>query len=209
METHKIARSNFDVVDALKEEVDTAIVNKVLFLPGSEARDEDVSWWRDNIIKFREAAPALNLNAYGDEGGDGKGKPHRRKGKGAQRFDKGGRAAAAAARKKGTQDGPKMEKIYEARKLGDKFVERIYTRGDEAAKALWKERKALRAVGGKPQEKPELFALDAYTTGFSEARAYTARYNDSGLAKPGYPIKVCVTCGLTHHTAGEHKNKSQ
>eukprot|EP01050_Picozoa_sp_SAG11_P013096 SAG11_NODE_1507_length_4776_cov_55.272611_3_plen_383_part_00 len=199
MTTHNIARSPFDVVDAFKDKVATAIVNKVQFLPGSEEHDEDVQWWRENMTKFREAAPALSLNAMNDDDdrnvrrkGKGEGRGARRRGKGARRF--GGAGAARPVR-----DKPKMEKIHDAKTYGDKYVAHLYTRGDAQAKELWEKRKALRASGGKPQDSPELFALDTHY----------ARWSSTGEPKPGYPVPVCVTCGLTYHTAGTHKNKSK
>eukprot|EP01050_Picozoa_sp_SAG11_P034920 SAG11_NODE_12545_length_697_cov_2.891304_1_plen_162_part_01 len=162
-----------------------------MYLPGSEEHDEDVAWWRDNMIKFREAAPALSLNAMGGDGdrpphrkGKGNDRGARRRGKGAGRF-----GGAGAARP--TRDKPKIEKVHEAKSLGDKYVAHIYTRGDAQAKELWEKRKALRASGGKPQDSPELFALDTHC----------ARWSSTGEPKPGYPVPVCVTCGLTYHTA--------
>ena len=92
-----------------------------------------------------------------------------------------------------------MEKIHEAKAMGDKYVAHLYTRGDAKAKDLWEKRKALRASGGKPQDSPELFALDTHC----------ARWSSTGEPKPGYPVPVCVTCGLTYHTAGTHINKSK
>eukprot|EP01050_Picozoa_sp_SAG11_P036266 SAG11_NODE_13709_length_642_cov_3.425414_1_plen_105_part_00 len=79
-----------------------------------------------------------------------------------------------------------------------KHVYRLY-QGDAKLKKLWKERMELRAAGGDPTTRPELFAQDKYF----------ARYNESGKVKPGYPVPVCVTCGLTWHTAGTHQDRKK
>eukprot|EP01050_Picozoa_sp_SAG11_P012870 SAG11_NODE_1461_length_4868_cov_31.265255_2_plen_444_part_00 len=199
MKTHRLERSTFDIVDALKDKCDTRIVAKIKDLPNSE-EDEDLQWWCEMLVKHHDAAAAVGaLNAMGDDDdrpvrrkGKGDGRGARRRGKGAGRF--GGAGAVRPAR-----DKPKMEKIHDAKTYGDKYVAHLYTRGDAQAKELWEKRKALRASGGKPQDSPELFALDTHC----------ARWSSTGEPKPGYPVPVCVTCGLTYHTAGTHKNKSK
>ena len=187
MKLHSLERSVFDVVDALKDKCDPAVVAKVLAVEGSEERDEDLTWWKEHLIKFRgEATTGGNLNAMGD-----KSKTKGDKGKG--RFKNGTRKG-----KYGSVPRPKMEKVQDALDDGDKLVYRLY-QGDAKLKKLWKERMELRAAGGDPTTRPELFAQDKYF----------ARYNESGKVKPGYPVPVCVTCGLTWHTAGTHQDRKK
>ena len=143
-----------------------------------------MAWWKEHLIKFRGEAATGALNTMHEKGKGDKGKG---------RFKNGVRKG-----KYGSVPRPKMEKVQEALDDGDKLVYRLY-QGDAEKKKLWKERMALRAAGGDPTTRPELFAHDKYF----------ARYNESGKVKPGYPVPVCLTCGLTWHTAGTHQDRKK
>eukprot|EP01050_Picozoa_sp_SAG11_P040149 SAG11_NODE_17295_length_522_cov_1.148936_1_plen_92_part_10 len=69
-----------------------------------------------------------------------------------------GRTGEYGQRKEPDTRVPPGERIEKIRRDGDKFVERIYTKGDAAMQALWKKRLALRAANEDPTTAPELFA---------------------------------------------------
>eukprot|EP01050_Picozoa_sp_SAG11_P020377 SAG11_NODE_3424_length_2455_cov_10.236418_2_plen_141_part_00 len=127
------------------------MVKKVLVLPGSEEQDENVTWWKEHLVKFRgEAATGGNLNAMGE-----KGKNKGDNGKG--RFKNGPRKG-----KYGSVPRPKMEKVQAALDDGDAHVFRLY-QGDAKLKKLWKERQELRASGGDPTVLNFLFTTSTKT----------------------------------------------
>ena len=183
MKLHSLERGAFDIVDAYKDKCDAAVVQKVLALDGSQEKDEEVEWWKEHLIKFRGEASTGSLNAMvakGAKGTKGRTKTKTKFSHGKRQFD---------------QERPAMTKIAAAVQDGDDHVKFLYLKSKEG-KELWRRRMELRAAGGKPQDQPELFKWDKHFE----------RYNESGKVKPGYPIPVCVTCGLTWHTAGTHRD---
>lgn len=117
-----------------------------------------------------------------------KGRDENGRKKGRNRFEKGKHGTKGKTGRTGEYGQPREpdtrvppgEKIDKIRRDGDKFVERIYTKGDASMQALWKKRLALRAAGEDPTTAPKLFAHDKYVD----------RYQDSGKIKPGILLSV-------------------
>jgi len=198
LSTKSITLSDGDLVYALKSKCLPAIVDAVRDLPDSENQGDNVSWWREHLVKHdakRKKEP-VGLNLLGNDGGGGGRKPVRGGGTWSKRKP-GARGKGKGGGKGNKGRYPGTEIIKEAQ--GNRnFVKQLHMRGTAEMQALWNERVQFEDGGGKPADRPELYKHDVYKKVFQ---------SDLSIM-PGYPVPLCVICGGTNHNAAQHRERS-